>query len=738
MIKKIFRRLKDDQMYLLCWIITIISIAAGVLFPNALLRLAESIKDLFTSLLYYLCAIFTNGDNPISPTVLDQQKWNLFDEVWEPVKLFPSSIAEFFSFLENYFKLVFNSSYFIAYLKLYRDIVYYAAKAILVLLPVIVLTILYINNIKTTEVAERNLKSKQLIAFENFYFKFSSLVIYRVKIFIQYCKEHFVFVLTWIVLWLLWFNIFSILVSLIAYYLYFISSWNVFSLYNQILKLQIDLTPVIRFVPGIIWIVLAYWLFNNHCCNIGYQRLYYAERCNRAFLRERGVVTIAYGPMGAGKTSLITSMALSAEVEMFDQAYGIMLDKDIMFPNFPWVNLRDDIISRIDKREIVNLETCKNYVNGTFRERFEYVMNKYPAVEYNQRCSKLGMRSLVCGYDYDHYALTYNDDLKITTLFEAVEAYACAFMIFITQTSLLFSNYSIRVDSLIDLQGNFPVRNDDFFRKSPEYQALHAKYSHIIDYNMLRLGKLVGENVKKSRLSYGVYVITEIDKERKNQLDLKEIKTKDEETNQKNDLFNACLMMSRHAAVVDNKVFIRIICDLQRPEAWGAGGRELGEVIYIKDKSELAPVLPFYSPYWLFQGLFELVKSKWISFYEEYQVNRSDMILSVYLVKNIIAKLDNYFSKLNGLFGMQTLNLEIQSGTLEGEVKMDKWRLLTKKDRSNRYRTDCLESVFDTYEVNAMHIDDFICYTSILASQDECMQQRSYFQNEIQKMKGML
>jgi hypothetical protein len=105
-------------------------------------------------------------------------------------------------------------------------------------------------------------------------------------------------------------------------------------------------------------------------------------------------------------------------------------------------------------------------------------------------------------------------------------------------------------------------------------------------------------------------------------------------------------MMSRHAAVVANRVFIRIIADLQRPEAWGAGGRELGEVIYISEKSELAPALPFFSPYWLCQGVFEWIKTKWESFYAEYIENRCDSTLFTYLAKNITAKINNHYDKV--------------------------------------------------------------------------------------------
>ena len=225
------------------------------------------------------------------------------------------------------------------------------------------------------------------------------------------------------------------------------------------------------------------------------------------------------------------------------------------------------------------------------------------------------------------------------------------------------------------------------------------------------------------------------DKEFKNMQVLKEVKINVDETNQKNDLHDACLMMCRHAAVVRNRVFIRIIADLQRPEAWGAGGRELGEIIYISDKGELAPALPFFSPYWLCQGVFSWIKGSWDNFYNEYIINRSDSTLFTYLLKNVISKINNHYDKINGLFGTQTLKLEIQSGRMDGEVKKEKWRLITKKDRSRRYRTACLEAVFDSYEPNTMHIDDFIMYAGEVGTDEENQLQNSYFQSDITKMK---
>ena len=167
-------------------------------------------------------------------------------------------------------------------------------------------------------------------------------------------------------------------------------------------------------------------------------------------------------------------------------------------------------------------------------------------------------------------------------------------------------------------------------------------------------------------------------------------------------------MMCRHAAVIANRVFIRILADLQRPEAWGAGGRELGEVVYIAEKGELYPVLPFFSPYWLMQGLFSWIKGKWNDFHAKYTHVRRDETLFSYVVNNVTNKVNKHYDKVNGKYGCFTLELELQSGRLDGQPIKEKWRILTKKDRSARYKTDCLSSVFATYEPNIFHIDDFI------------------------------
>ena len=70
-------------------------------------------------------------------------------------------------------------------------------------------------------------------------------------------------------------------------------------------------------------------------------------------------------------------------------------------------------------------------------------------------------------------------------------------------------------------------------------------------------------------------------------------------------------------------------------------------------------------------------------------------------------------------------------------VIKEKWRILTKKDRAKRYKTSCLEAVFDSYKPNTMHIDDFQMYASYVGSQEENELQNSYFQTDIVNMKKL-
>ncbi len=736
-IRKYIELCRRDKMRLVCSVITALTIMCTPLFVNAFPRLLEALRDMVTSLLFYIIDIAGFRINPIYPTVIDKQKWLLLPEMWKPISILPHSWSDFLAAWGKYFGALFDADNFAAYFKTIGDLIYYSTELVNLLIFFIPFVPLFISGYKKKRCTDRNKKSPQLIKFEKFLFGKIYPAVTWCKGFIEYCVYNDYFKI-WALIWCLYFNIYSIVISFLAYYLYLIGSWDFLSLYTQLLKLQTDLTPVIRFIPGIVWLCIGAVIYDRVCRSMAFNRLYYAESANAAFLRTRGNITSVYGEPGLGKTQLITSMALTGEIKQFDDAFRIMLDRAAQFPNFPWQKFRDAVKKQIEARKIVDVYSCRHWVRSE-GVKFNKVVSLYSPAEWKQvRKRYKGHYDHTFGYDYEHYSLTYNNELEIIDLFDALESYACAYLMFTVKTTLIFANYSIRVDSMLADLGNMPYRDNDFFHRAPEFQDAYSQHSHIIDFDMIRLGKQMIEDNPKGRMApCGVFVISEIDKEFKNSLQLKETKANDEQCNQKNDLHDAALMMIRHAVVIDHVSFVMLLADLQRPEAWGANGRELGDTITITDKDELAPALPFFSPYWILEGAYSWLKGKFESFKVAYDENRSDGTLFVYLVSNLMSALGNYFDRINGLFGMQTLTLEIQSGKLDGTVKKDRWRVLTKKDRSKRYRTDCLASIFESYEPNTMYIDDFKQYAGALGTQEENALQNSFFQNDVIKMKGI-
>lgn len=723
-----------DYRHYICYAITALFIGCGVMFPNAIPRLAETLRDLALSIAYYFLELFSPGSELIHPTVNDMPSWSFTESPWKPLTLFPYTWEEFEVLWAKYWRTWASKENLLGYLLKLGDVSFYASRYGMILLMIgIVIWIKLRNYTAPVPKPKRAGDSAAMKCFEKLLFALVYPIVAWIKDFVLFLKENKRYYQLWIALWVLYFNVASMAVAFLAYYFYFAVSFDFLSLYTQVIKLMTDLAPAVGFLPKTIWFTIGTFVYNYICRSMAFARLYYYERANRAFLSKRGIVTTVYGKMGTGKTQLITSMALSAEIEQWDNAFEVMLESDLKFPNFPWYKLRLYLNKAVATRDLCDLDQVRARMQ-TYRRGYDYVLKQAytPATWKKYRWQhRKSVPDYTFGYDFEHYASTYNDELKISHLYDAIEDYACAYLVYTVQTSLIFANYSIRVDSIIRDVGNMPERNTDFFKRDPRLMDSYSRHCHIVNFDMLRLGKRMR---KAFKLSFGVYVVTEIDKERKNALELRETKKNVDECNQNNDLFNACLMMCRHAAVIANRVFIRIICDLQRPEAWGAGGRELGEVIYIKEQGDLYPTLPVFSPFWLFEGLFLWFKGKWKDFESKYDVERRDRTLFDYLFTNITSKINNHYDKVNGLFGAFELKLELQSGRLDGEVKTDKWRILTKKDRSKRYKTDCLSTVFNAYEPVRMHIDDFISYAGSFGTLTENGLQESFFQNDLRRM----
>lgn len=735
-----------DYRYYICVAITLGFLGCGFLFPNALPRVAESFRDFGTSFVYYVFDIFLEDyPCPVQPTVMQMPSWEWSESPWEPLRLFPWTWEEFKVLWVEYWALFATGENLAAYWEFFSGFFEVLAKLLLYLMPLLVPIIVYSK--KYTQPKEPLADEEPGKAAEppseasapcRWFESFVFAVFYPVgrwmrSIFTYFYEENRQFFNAWVAIWLLHFNIISIGVSALAWFMYFVVEFDAISLYTQFVKLFMDITPMIRFLPSVLWVVIAFLVLDYVAKESGYAVLEHNERKNRGFLNERGVVTVIYGNMGTGKTRMLTSLALSAEKQLRDQALEIMLEADMKFQNFPWHKLRAAVKQRMEEHRIVDIFSIRRWIRELY-SAYSYLENK-GLLSWCPDCS----RELIFDYDVEHYRMTYNDNLTISHLFDVISDYAQAYFVYAIQTSLILSNYSIRTDFDVIDNGYFPLYNDDFFRRKPEYIPFESKYSHILDFDMLRLGKrMLEDNPNRNALGFGVYIVSEIDKERKNELEVRKSKASKkskeadatEECTQDNDLFNACIKMIRHCTVIANRVFVKVLCDLQRPEDWGAAGREVGEVVFIDSKGEKAPVLPLFSPFWLISGL-NFIHSLFFKFYLKYINVREDNTLLLYLFKNVTAFYNHYLDRNEKLFGCQTFDLEVESGRMDGNVKKRKFYGMDKKDFPKRYCTDAMSAIFDL--PNTVSIADIVCYADILATAAERDKMHSHMQSDINK-----
>ena len=720
---------KIDYRHIICILSTLGFVALGIFrFFGCIGRIIESVRDCGLSVAYYFCEIF-EIPHYITPTVNELPKIPFFDfpsqmpdvptvpdvpsvplpDNWEKFKINWSAYWRLWATKENYF----------GYLSAVGNVLYIFSKVIVIIIPFILLVWLLLRCMLKTQNNDYDKDSKPLTIFKRITaHTYIPLKTWLVGFF-SFIKEHKNYYVTWLCLWALYFNAFAILIEFIAYYLYFVVSFDFLNLYRQVYKLFFDLWAVIDFTPPWLLVIFGVWLLNKIAIGIGYAELYHGENCNRGFINERGVVTVVYGSMGVGKTAFITDMALSAEVQQRDDALEIILECDMKFPCFPWIKLEDELKAAFENHTVFSVPSCVKFM----REKF-LAWYKSPTDEN------------IFGYDFRRYGLEYDDGLQLTYIWNVLKDYACAYLIYTVKSSLILSNYSIRTDMLLSDVGNFPIWNADFFKRDSRLLDSFSRHAHILDFDMLRLGKTMLEhNPNATAFGFGVYVISEIDKERKNTPELAEIKRDDKKCNQKNDLFNVLLKMSRHACVVANRVFVKIFADLQRPESLGADARELGEVVFIKEKSDPALTLPFFAPFYFFELLFLWAKSKFDGAYLNHRYTRGDYTLLPYLLKCVYAKMFHLNQRTYNTFGRQTMLLEVESGRMDGLADKKKYYRQFKKIWSGRYATDCLSAIFtDRAEVNTIGIDDMKTYHTIIATNDELKLQNSHFQAEISKI----
>lgn len=686
--------------------ITIAFILLGAfMFRVAYCRTFEALIDLYGSFKYYFCVLFGFSVDGI-PSVAERSKVLNWDVI------LPADFETFKANCISFFRLFISKENFLSWLSETGQKTGKISKIIIIVLPCILALLIALKTLYKKHNTKHNIDTLPLRVYKTVT-RYTTEPLKRfVRQYAGFVKEHNFIWIIWLVIWVLNLNFATIIIEFFAYYFYFAVSFDFGSIYTQVVKLIIDLQVVVKYVPFWVILIFIWLLFERWRRNLALAKLRRMENSNRGFINDLPIVSMTCGSMGKKKTTIITDMTLSQEIMFRNVAYGKLQETDMKFPNFGWIAFEMELRKCMEHGMVYNLATVKEWVK---LKRSRYEKHHDDSLQ-------------LYGYDSKRYGLYYRDGLKTSYIFDVLSTYAQLYFVYVIQSSLIVANYSIREDNRLIDGGNFPVWSTDFFSKTPR----PSRHAHILDFDILRLGKKVLENNPNAgSFEFGVVAITEVGKERGNNLELKEVKKGTEETNQKNDLFNSWLKMSRHSATIDNYPFIKVFTDEQRPSSWGADARELCDIVHIVSSGNTRLALPFFT---IEEMLNEWLFNWFINLYADFRFNRGDNTLLIYLLKKLTAFFYKRTVIAYNYYGYSISNIEKERGTMDGKTEKKKYYLMHKKIYSQRFSTDCFSDYFNDIAKNTkIGLNDYMEYQTEKATVTELKMQNSYFINALYK-----
>ena len=124
-----FKKLKaKDYRHYICAGISFLFSGLGFLFPNAIPRLFESLRDLILSVAFYVVRLVNPESDLVKVTVNKMPSWIWAESRWKPLTLFPYTWGEFKVLWGNYWKAFVSKENITAYLLKLADIALYFSR----------------------------------------------------------------------------------------------------------------------------------------------------------------------------------------------------------------------------------------------------------------------------------------------------------------------------------------------------------------------------------------------------------------------------------------------------------------------------------------------------------------------------------------------------------------------------------------------------------------------------------
>lgn len=705
------KKLKSiNYRHWICLALILTSLALGLfVYRYPYVRLIEGGRDLGQSIANFFCTKVLGAEEaPFTFSVNEYSSIDLREVIGFDLELFADKLTGVWS-------EIFVGEHFMMYLLF---LIYNLLMFTLVVTVVIAVVILFALPIIATWDNVNNDYGEETRPLQIF----KRLVAAPFRQALQWWSEFWSFFRTspwwriFLVIWLFHFGLFAVLLEFFACYFYFLAMLDLTNIGFQLLKLLADLLLMFNTLPALCWIIIGVLLFDAWRVRHGTDKLYHLDARNKGLLKELPMYLFISAPPRTGKGVLGTDMALTFSAIDRDNAYDIMNERMSMFPRFPWIAFELELQERITTRQIKHWASARAWISG---RSLQYACNPRPEYIWN--------------YDTELYPIKYNDGIAVHTIWQVLEEYAQAYFLYAMDSSAINSNYPVREDYLVLDAGNLPVVNTDYLERDPEIPYTYSTYSKIIQFDAHRLGvKMDEDNPCIGGFEFGIGIVSEIDKEYKNNLQLSETKFKDTRCNQKNDLFNQWLKMAGHNAMLANKCFLHFIFDAQRPSSWGADARELTTVLHIEKHREECNALPFY---WIEEGLIARYRAWWKGVKQNSRFKWGNSRLLTWLGDGLDAILKRYIDRRRLRFGYYQQDILCESGTLEKEnLQERKYFVIFRKTYANRFASDYFRSFSEEQTARCqIGMIDFPTYRERYASVKEVIMQGGHFGQELIK-----
>ena len=260
------------------------ALLAVFVFSDSYLRFGEAVKDFGLSVGYYFCTLFGIEHN-IVPSVTE------YSSVMDWGILLPSDLEGFTSQATSFFSLLVDGENFSGYWAKVGDVMLVLLKVVAIMLPCLLVLGLIIWRLYKSGNTKHNKDTVPLKVFKSF-----SRCLYQplkrtVLSYRDFLAEHRAVWILWAVMWAFHLNAASIVTGFLAYYFYFVLSFDVANLYVQVCKLFIDLQVIFGFFPWWIIALVCWLLFDRWRKNIAQNRLRHFEARNCGFINELPIVS---------------------------------------------------------------------------------------------------------------------------------------------------------------------------------------------------------------------------------------------------------------------------------------------------------------------------------------------------------------------------------------------------------------------------------------------------------------